>query len=97
MKRNYKRPEQLGFTFEQYTEEYNKRYPSGGPSQSSDCGGENFHVNCGCWVCRMIDWKEIIGERKDTGEERITEALKHFKQRANGYKELEERSISERE
>ncbi|KKK55927.1 hypothetical protein LCGC14_3069630, partial [marine sediment metagenome] len=41
--------------------------------------------------------EEIIGERKDTGEERITEALKHFKQRADGYKELEERSISERE
>jgi ADP-heptose:LPS heptosyltransferase len=40
--------------------------------------------------------KEIIGERKDTGEERITEALKHFKQRANGYKELEEQLISER-
>ncbi|KKM74645.1 hypothetical protein LCGC14_1398210, partial [marine sediment metagenome] len=41
--------------------------------------------------------KEIIGGPEDTGEERITEALKHFKQRANGYKELEERLISERE
>ena len=46
---------------------------------------------------RMLWWiKEIIGEHKDIGEERITEALEHFKQRADGYKELEERLISER-
>ena len=63
MKHNYKRPEQFGFTFEDYDKEYQKRYPGyHGPSSSSDCCGENNVKECGCWVCRYIIWCSESGK-----------------------------------
>jgi len=59
MQPDYTRPERLGFTIEDYDREYQKRYPDYfGPSSSSDCCVENANMNCGCWVCRMIEWKK---------------------------------------
>lgn len=57
MKPNYKRPEQFGFTSEDYAKEYRIRYPDyQGPSISSDCGGEDDVNTCSCWVCCYIKW-----------------------------------------
>jgi len=57
MRPNYSRPEQYGFTIEQHGIAYKQRYPNGGPSVSSDCGGEDAGT-CGCWVCQMIQWRK---------------------------------------
>ena len=55
MKPDYNRAERYGLVYNEYLKEYNRRYPNGGPSNSSDCGGVNGE-GCGCWVCRSIAW-----------------------------------------
>ncbi len=77
MKANYNRAEWYKLDIQDYFKEYERRYPNGGPSSSSDCGGING-VNCGCWVCRSLAWgldkktstecNTYINTRDDDGE-----------------------------